>query len=89
MKGEPDRVLKDLAGFMGYGFSKEEEANDIVGDILRLCSFENLSNLEINPDHQNIAFIDNNKVNNFLQFDMVEQPDVIIQEKLGKHGLNL
>ncbi|KAI9105131.1 hypothetical protein K1719_022847 [Acacia pycnantha] len=98
MKGEPDRILKDLAGFMGYGFSKEEEADDIVGDILRLCSFENLSNLEVNNSGklphgvEHKAFFRRGIVGdwkNFLTSDMAERLDVVIQEKLEKHGLKL
>ncbi|XP_028803579.1 cytosolic sulfotransferase 5-like [Neltuma alba] len=96
MKGEPHRVLKDLAGFIGYGFSKEEEDDDIVGDILRLCSFENLSNLKVNKSEkmphgiENKAYFRRGEVGdwkNFLKFDMAEQLDAIIQEKLEKHGL--
>ncbi|XP_054824824.1 cytosolic sulfotransferase 12-like [Prosopis cineraria] len=49
LKDEPVQILKKLAEFIGHGFSKEEEDGDAVGDILKLCSFETLSNLE-NPN---------------------------------------
>ncbi|KAK2968020.1 hypothetical protein RJ640_001544 [Escallonia rubra] len=46
MKREPSVHLKGLAKFMGQPFSMEEEKKGLVEEILKLCSFENLSNLE-------------------------------------------
>ncbi|KAK2967115.1 hypothetical protein RJ640_018230 [Escallonia rubra] len=48
MKREPSVHLKRLAKFMGQPFSMEEEKKGLVEEILKLCSFENLSNLEVN-----------------------------------------
>lgn len=44
LKREPIKVLKDLAEFIGCGFSKDEVNGNVVEDILKLCSLENLSN---------------------------------------------
>ncbi|KAK2968652.1 hypothetical protein RJ640_012495 [Escallonia rubra] len=48
MKRELSVHLKRLAKFMGQPFSMEEEKKGLVEEILKLCSFENLSNLEVN-----------------------------------------
>lgn len=98
MKGQPGRVLKQVADFMGCGFSEEEHKTGVVGDILRLCSFENLSNLEVNKSgklssgEDNSAFFRRGEVGdwkNFLTFDMIQRLDAITEQKLAKHGLRL
>ncbi|EOY09657.1 Sulfotransferase 17 [Theobroma cacao] len=52
-----DSVLyvKKLAEFMGYPFSSDEEQVGAVQKIVDLCSFENLSNLEINKTGKRYA----------------------------------
>ncbi|MBA0865120.1 hypothetical protein Goshw_009217, partial [Gossypium schwendimanii] len=40
--------LKKTAEFMGYPFSSEEQQQGVPENIVRLCSFENLSGLEVN-----------------------------------------
>ncbi|XP_054776051.1 cytosolic sulfotransferase 5-like [Prosopis cineraria] len=96
LKSKPVEVLKDLAEFMGYGFSQEEEDGNVVIDILKLCSFESLSSMEVNKTGnswhkiENKAFFRRGEVGdwkNFLTFDMVQRLDEITEEKLEKHGL--
>ncbi|XP_028803566.1 cytosolic sulfotransferase 12-like [Neltuma alba] len=97
LKSEPVRVLKDLGKFLGYGFSDEEEQNsDVIGDILRLSSFENLRNLEVNKSGKLVSGIENKTYfrrgevgdwKNFLTVDMIKQLDAITEEKFGKYGL--
>ncbi|XP_039013451.1 flavonol sulfotransferase-like [Hibiscus syriacus] len=48
LKEQPLAVVKRLGEFLGYPFSLEEENKGVVEDIVKLCSFENLSNLEVN-----------------------------------------
>ncbi|KAK3001409.1 hypothetical protein RJ639_022095 [Escallonia herrerae] len=43
-----EEYLKRLAEFMGQPFSLEEEEKGVVQEILKLCSFENLTSLEVN-----------------------------------------
>ncbi|XP_054782711.1 cytosolic sulfotransferase 5-like [Prosopis cineraria] len=74
LKSEPVRVLKDLAEFMGYGFSEEEDKSAVVGNILRLCSFENLSNLEVNKTGKLSTGMENK---NFLDAEKLEIPRII------------
>ncbi|XP_054825786.1 cytosolic sulfotransferase 5-like [Prosopis cineraria] len=97
LKSEPVRVLKDLGKFIGYTFSEKEENNgDVVGDILRLCSFESLRNLEVNKSGkldsgvENKAYFRRGEVGdwkNFFTIDMIKQIEAITEDKFGKHGL--
>ncbi|XP_054822988.1 cytosolic sulfotransferase 12-like [Prosopis cineraria] len=96
LKDEPVKILKKLAEFIGCGFSKEEEDGDVISDILKLRSFETLSNLEVNKKGklpsgvENKVFFRRGEVGdskNFLTADMIQRLNAITQEKLGKHGL--
>jgi len=97
MKMKPNFVLKELAKFLGCPFSKEEESNGVVDDILNLCSFEKLSNLEINKNGKISSEIENKNFfrlgkvgdwKNLLTTEMVEQLNIVVEEKFGKHGLS-
>ncbi|KAD3067783.1 hypothetical protein E3N88_35663 [Mikania micrantha] len=48
LKKQPEVVVRKLADFMGKPITMEEEKKGVVGEIIKLCSFENLRNLEIN-----------------------------------------
>ncbi|KAK4263644.1 hypothetical protein QN277_029031 [Acacia crassicarpa] len=96
LKDEPVKILKMLAKFIGSGFSEDEENGKVVENILKLCSFESLSNLEVNKSGRtqfgvvNSSFFRNGEVGdwkNFLTLDMIKRLDDITQEKLGKYGL--
>ncbi|RZC86387.1 hypothetical protein C5167_030467 [Papaver somniferum] len=50
LKKEPEPQLKNLAEFLGYGFSEEEESQGVIKDILSLCSFQHLKNLDVNKN---------------------------------------
>ncbi|XP_008785781.2 cytosolic sulfotransferase 7-like [Phoenix dactylifera] len=55
MMEEPMSHAKRLAEFMGCPFSLEEEREGVVEEILKLCSFEKLRNLEVNKTHKRDA----------------------------------
>ncbi|CAH1442932.1 unnamed protein product [Lactuca virosa] len=48
MMKQPEVALRKLAAFMGKPFTAEELEKGVVEKIVELCSFENLSNLEVN-----------------------------------------
>ncbi|CAI8608599.1 unnamed protein product [Vicia faba] len=97
MKMKPDFYLKEIAKFLECPFSKEEESKGVVDDILNLCSFENLSNLEVNKTGK-MSYGVENKVyfrlgqvgdwKNLLTIEMIEHINTITENKFVKHGLN-
>ena len=54
-----------MAKFMGYPFSLEEEDKGMVQKIIDLCSFENLSKLEVNRSGQLHPYLIQKKKNAF------------------------
>ncbi|KAF5730057.1 cytosolic sulfotransferase 5-like [Tripterygium wilfordii] len=91
MKEEPTMNLRRLADFTGCSFSEEEEGAGMLLDILKLCSFDNLSNLEVNvtgklsSGEENKAFFRKGEVGDFAKYlttEMIEQIDGITERKL-------
>ncbi|KAJ1401444.1 Sulfotransferase domain [Sesbania bispinosa] len=75
---------------------KEEEAHGMVEDIVKLCSFNNLSNLEVNKSGKLPFGIETNVFfrrgqvgdwKNDLTDEMVEQVNSVMEKKLGQLGL--
>lgn len=101
MMEEPVANLKRLAEFLACPFSEEEEKQGVVEEIVRLCSFEKLSGLEVNKTGSfNMAagsvkhalFFRKGKVGdwvNHLSPDMARELDGITQQKLCGSGLEL
>ncbi|OVA16913.1 Sulfotransferase domain [Macleaya cordata] len=97
MKKEPKLHLRRLAEFLGYPFSPEEEKEGLLEEMLRLCSFENLSNLEFNKmgkmqesGLECNMFFRRGEIKdyvNYLTSGMIERLDQIIEEKLHGSGL--
>uniref|UniRef100_F6GTE6 Sulfotransferase n=1 Tax=Vitis vinifera TaxID=29760 RepID=F6GTE6_VITVI len=48
MKRDSSFHLKRIAEFIGQPFSSEEEKQGLVHEIIKLCSFESLSNMKVN-----------------------------------------
>ncbi|KAE8655876.1 putative sulfotransferase [Hibiscus syriacus] len=99
VKKQPwDRVRK-VAEFLGVPFSLEEENNKIVEEIVKLCSFENMSKQEVNKNEtrnserpiSNADFFRKGEVGdwvNHLPPQMVETLDQITEKKLQGTGFN-
>ncbi|KAK9707135.1 hypothetical protein RND81_07G174700 [Saponaria officinalis] len=96
MKEDPKLHLKKLAKFCGCPFSLEEENEGIIEEIIELCSFGNLSNLEVNKvgklssGEENKAFFRKGDVGdwiNYLTPNMIVQIDKITHEKFHPSGL--
>ncbi|XP_044490603.1 cytosolic sulfotransferase 12-like [Mangifera indica] len=96
MKEEPKVHLRRLAEFLGCPFSPEEESQGLVDCILKLCSFDNLSNLEVNKKgkmssgEEYKAFFRRGEVGdsaNHLTEEMIRRLDEITEQKL--HGSKL
>ncbi|XP_031287571.1 flavonol sulfotransferase-like [Pistacia vera] len=100
MKREPVVHLKRLAEFLGQPFSAQEESEGVVREIIKLCSFKNLSNLEVNQNSaqnfSNQLIVDNRFFfrkgevgdwKNHLTSEMIKCLDQITEEKLHGSGL--
>ncbi|KAA8533494.1 hypothetical protein F0562_031072 [Nyssa sinensis] len=100
MKKDPLPGVKRLAEFLGQPFSLEEERDGIVEETIKLCSFENLSNLEVNKTgvHQytpnivieNHVFFRKGEVGdwkNHLTEEMVERLNQVTEQKFCGTGL--
>ncbi|KAK4587584.1 hypothetical protein RGQ29_018836 [Quercus rubra] len=89
--------LKKLAEFLGFPFSLEEERAGDVEKIAKLCSFENMKELEVNKAGKSIKYFENKTLFrkgevgdwvNYLTPRMVEQLAKVVEEKLGGSGLS-
>nr|GMD75414.1 cytosolic sulfotransferase 12-like [Ipomoea batatas] len=99
IKEEPDVQLRRIAAFLGCPFSEEEEESGVVGGISRLCSFERLSNLEVNKTGKSYHRQAGNHVyfrkgevgdwRNHLTDEMATRLDQIVEEKFKGTGLKL
>ncbi|KAJ9543860.1 hypothetical protein OSB04_023567 [Centaurea solstitialis] len=88
-------IVKNLAKFLGYPFTKEEEAAGIVEEVVKICSFEKLR--EVNK-HGNIragipkhAFFREGRVgdwSNHLTDEMSHILDQITKEKFRDEMVN-
>lgn len=96
MKDQPGTHVRKLAEFYGCPFTPEEEKEGIVDAILGLCSFETLSNLQVNKKGtlatglSNQAFFRRGEIGDWkshLTAEMVEQLDKITEHKFHGSGL--
>ncbi|TYJ18710.1 hypothetical protein E1A91_A09G141700v1 [Gossypium mustelinum] len=100
MMKDTEPYVKKLAEFMGYPISREEEEAGAVQEIVRLCSFENLSNLDVNKTgvkQQTKAKVENNfcfrkgKVGdwkNYLTIEMAERLDKLMDQTFAGTGFS-
>ncbi|CAK7323205.1 unnamed protein product [Dovyalis caffra] len=89
-----------MAKFMGHPFSVEEKQQGVPEKIVNMCSFENLSSLEVNkngkynlpdlPTVENKSFFRKGKAGdwkNHLTNEKAEKLDQIMKEKFSGSGL--
>ncbi|XVE83082.1 hypothetical protein DITRI_Ditri16bG0058500 [Diplodiscus trichospermus] len=99
VKKEPWVCVRKMAEFLGVPFSPEEENKEVVQKIVKLCSFKNLSNLDVNKDVtrmwnrpvSNSDFFRKGQVGdwvNDLTSEMAEILDQITKEKFKGTGLS-
>ncbi|OMO97283.1 hypothetical protein COLO4_14730 [Corchorus olitorius] len=99
VKRETSAYVRKMAEFLDLPFSADEENQGIVEKIVNLCSFENLSNLDVNKvvnkaifhKIQNPEFFRKGQVGdwvNHLTLEMTEILDQITQEKFQGTGLS-
>ncbi|KAH1063166.1 hypothetical protein J1N35_028153 [Gossypium stocksii] len=95
--------LKKIAEFMGYPFSSEEQEQGVPENIVQLCSFKNISSLEVNKTGkhregkgnlgtESNIFFRKGKVGdwkNYLITKMAQCLDQRTMQKLSGSGLSL
>ncbi|KAL8100578.1 hypothetical protein AgCh_032726 [Apium graveolens] len=90
MTDEPHVQLRRLAHFTGKPFSQEEENSGLLDQIIKLCSFDSMSKLEVNKTGnfigklRNDAFFRSGVVGdwkNYLTEEMASKLDRITEEK--------
>ncbi|KAL6842014.1 hypothetical protein ACP4OV_027993 [Aristida adscensionis] len=100
MMSDPVKGVKRLAEFLGAPFTEIEEKTGVISELVRLCSFEHLSSLDVNAvgfadriggfPMANSAYFRRGVVGdwvNHLNVDMAEKLDCIVKEKLNGTGL--
>ncbi|KAJ1413469.1 Sulfotransferase domain [Sesbania bispinosa] len=111
-KARPDKVLflkyedlkedvnfhvKRVGEFLGCPFTQEEESSGVIENIIKLCSFEKMKELEVNKsgtlglNFEKKYYFRKGKIGdwvNYLSPSMVEKLSKIIEEKLSGSGLS-
>ncbi|KAJ1413461.1 Sulfotransferase domain [Sesbania bispinosa] len=89
--------VKRVAEFLGYPFTQEEESGEVIENIIKMCSFEKMKELEVNK-HGTLAknikaryLFRKDEIGdwvNYLSPSMVERLSKIIEEKLSGSSLS-
>ncbi|KAF7836236.1 cytosolic sulfotransferase 15-like [Senna tora] len=92
LKANTNFELKKMAQFLGCPFTEEEESGGIIDDIIELCSFKKMKELEINKSGKALSNVENKNyfrkgetgdwVNYFLPW-MTEKLSKVVEQKLG------
>lgn len=91
LQNDQTQQVKRLAEFLGFPFSQEEEEEGAVEQIMKLCSFEKLSNLEVNKTGLFLGvtaygyFYGKGRVGDsakYLCSEMIQRLNTIAEEKL-------
>uniref|UniRef100_A0A7N0SXL1 Sulfotransferase n=1 Tax=Kalanchoe fedtschenkoi TaxID=63787 RepID=A0A7N0SXL1_KALFE len=95
---QPNHYVKKIAEFLGCPFSDVEEDAQVVNGVVKMCSFNHLSQLEVNKSGINKNGIPYRNLfrrgqvgdsKNFLSPEMMDRMDCIAQEKFSPYGLKM
>ncbi|OWM87280.1 hypothetical protein CDL15_Pgr022387 [Punica granatum] len=96
MKEDIIGSVKKIADFMGVPFSEEEEKSGTIEEIVKMCSLDNLKELDVNktgscmPLFANKYYFRKGEVGNWVNCftsPMEERLQGITDEKLSPYGL--
>ncbi|KAF4380245.1 hypothetical protein F8388_024538 [Cannabis sativa] len=88
--------IEKIANFLGFPFSTEEENRGVPKEIEKMCSFENMKNVDVNKTSKhslgmsNSSFFRKGEIGdwvNYLTPEMAEIGKKLIEEKFGESGL--
>ncbi|GAA0151921.1 transferase [Lithospermum erythrorhizon] len=97
LKADPVSVVKKIAEFLEIPFSPEEEINGMVEEVVKLCSFDNLKNLEVNRNGRtnygvkHSSFFRKGGIGDWVNYvppTMAELVLNVMEEKLGGAGIS-
>ncbi|XP_065865421.1 cytosolic sulfotransferase 1-like isoform X2 [Euphorbia lathyris] len=97
MKKDIVSCLKRIAEFIGYPFSREEDRDGVIEEIVKLCSLSNLKNLEVNIEGMYLGKVPNKsyfrkgKVGEWVDYlspSKKKHLENVMQEKLRGSGLS-
>ncbi|KAG8381928.1 hypothetical protein BUALT_Bualt05G0023700 [Buddleja alternifolia] len=96
LKENSTLYVKKIAEFIGLPFSSEEEEQGLIEEISKFCSFENLSNLEVNKTGKLHGIVENSSFfrkgeigdwKNYLTPEMAERINKLMESQLEGYGL--
>nr|KYP55119.1 Flavonol 4'-sulfotransferase [Cajanus cajan] len=100
LKEDANFHVKKVAEFLGYPFTHEEESNGVIESIVKLCSFEEMKDLDVNKSgiinfqvksFENNLFFRKAEIGDWVNYfsqPMIEKLSKIIEEKLSGSGLS-
>lgn len=97
MKEDINFQLKRVAEFLECPFTLVEEESGVIDEIIKLCSFENMKELEVNKkgtfgrNFENKFLFRKGQIgdwSNYLSPSMVEKLTKVMEEKFGASGLS-
>ncbi|CAO2820819.1 unnamed protein product [Amaranthus hypochondriacus] len=59
LKKEPKKHIRKLAEFVGCPFSEEEENENVIENVIKICSFESLKKMDVNKNGKANPVVEN------------------------------
>lgn len=97
LKENPNFYVKKLADFVGMPFSHQEENEGVINEIIKLCSLNNLKELEVNKSGSFSKYVENKKFFRdgevggwirYLDASKGEKMKKLMEQKLEGSGLS-
>ena len=97
LKEDVNFYVKRVAEFLDCPFTEEEERNGVIENIINLCSFEKMKNLEVNKsgtfdrNFEKKHLFRKGEVGDWVNYfspAMIEKLSKTMEEKLGGSGLS-
>ncbi|XP_058747139.1 cytosolic sulfotransferase 15-like [Vicia villosa] len=98
LREEPILYVNKIADFLGFPFTREEKNNKVIENIIDLCDFEKMKELEVNKSETLMQNIDNKFFfrkaqvgdwRNYFSSLMEEKLSKVVEEKLGGSKIKL
>ncbi|XP_010670589.2 cytosolic sulfotransferase 15 [Beta vulgaris subsp. vulgaris] len=96
LKEDSNAQVRRLVEFLGCPFSEEEEKENVIDEIIKLCSLDSLKQMEVNKSGKFYDFVENKALfrkgevgdwTNYLTPSMLKEHYQVMQEKFKRSGL--